>query len=112
MAESVQNGDLPLDRWLGDYWDTRQFSADHIYEQLIQKRGIGPWTIHYALLRGFGWLDGSLHGDAAVRRNLQKLLHEQNKFTEEKISQEETQKWLAPFSPWRALVAAHLWARH
>ncbi|MFT6552722.1 MAG: DNA-3-methyladenine glycosylase II [Zhongshania marina] len=68
-------------------------------------RGIGPWTVNYVLLRGFGYLDGSLHGDVAVRRNLQLLLGR-----EVKITAEETQVWLAQFSPWRALVAAHLWA--
>jgi DNA-3-methyladenine glycosylase II len=56
-------------------------------------------------MRGYGWLDGSLHGDAAVRRSLQKLLVMTDKPTER-----QTQDWLADFSPWRALVAAHLWA--
>jgi DNA-3-methyladenine glycosylase II len=49
-------------------------------------------------------LDGSLHGDVAVRRNLQLLLN-----TAEKPDEKTTQSWLATFSPWRALIAAHLW---
>jgi len=76
-----------------------------ISAQLLQIRGIGPWTVHYGLLRGFGWLDGSLHGDIAVRRNLQKLLG-----TDTTISEQAAREWLSAFSPWRALVAAHLWA--
>jgi DNA-3-methyladenine glycosylase II len=68
-------------------------------------RGIGPWTINYTLLRGFGWMDGSLHGDVAVRRALQALLGQA-----EALSQASTRAWLQAFSPWRALVAAHLWA--
>lgn len=79
-------------------------SIENISTQLMQIRGIGPWSINYALLRGFGWLDGSLHGDVAVRRSLQKLLS-----SPDKISEKETQQWLLEFSPWRALVAAHLW---
>ena len=59
----------------------------------------------YALLRGFARLDGSLHGDAAVRRQLQRLLG-----AEEKLTQPFVRDWLQPFAPWRALVAAHLWA--
>ncbi|MNG37440.1 hypothetical protein D3C84_1247910 [compost metagenome] len=59
----------------------------------------------YALLRGFARLDGSLHGDVAVRRQLQRLLG-----AAEKLEQGFVRDWLAPFSPWRALVAAHLWA--
>lgn len=74
-------------------------------KQLIAVKGIGPWTVSYTLLRGFGWLDGSLHGDVAVRRNLQRLCD-----LKEKPTEKETQAWLAPFSPYRALVAAHLWA--
>src|SRR5690606_10073352 len=74
-------------------------------ERLLAIRGIGPWTISYAMLRGFAWLDGSLHGDVAVRKNLQRLLRR-----EDKLTANETEAWLAPFSPWRALVAAHLWA--
>lgn len=82
-------------------------SIEHLSNQLMQIRGIGPWSVNYALLRGFGWLDGSLHGDVAVRRSLQSLLG-----ASEKISEKETQQWLLEFSPWRALVAAHLWTTH
>lgn len=74
-------------------------------KQLLALKGIGPWTVSYGLLRGFSWLDGSLHGDVAVRRNLQRLLA-----SEQSIDAATTERWLADFSPWRALVAAHLWA--
>lgn len=99
LSHRVQENLLPLDAWL----DT--LPIDEIHEQLLQVRGIGPWTVNYALLRGFGWLDGSLHGDAAVRRGLQSLLD-----CPQKVGAEYAQRWLAGFSPWRALLAAHLWA--
>jgi DNA-3-methyladenine glycosylase II len=105
LGKLIHKGDLPLDHWLDDYWQGNILAAQEIYDALIQVRGIGPWTVNYALLRGFGWLDGSLHGDVAVRRNLQWLLN-----TADKINEETTRDWLAAFSPWRALVAAHLWA--
>lgn len=105
LGKIIHNGDLPLDNWLNDYWQGNTLAAQDIYDALIQIRGIGPWTVNYTLLRGFGWLDGSLHGDVAVRRNLQWLLN-----TTDKINEETTRDWLAGFSPWRALVAAHLWA--
>lgn len=105
LGQIINAGDLPLDNWLDDYWQNNSLAAQDIYDALIRVRGIGPWTVNYALLRGFGWLDGSLHGDVAVRRNLQWLLSRA-----EKISEAETQAWLAKLSPWRALVAAHLWA--
>ena len=75
-----------------------------IYQRLNEVKGVGPWTINYGLLRGLGWLDGSLQGDAGVRRSLQTLLSQPEKLTEQ-----QAQNWLAPFTPWRALVAAHLW---
>lgn len=80
-------------------------NAPALQEQLMRIRGIGVWTADYTLLRGFGWLDGSLHGDAAVRRSLRTLLQH-----DEPVSAEYARTWLMPFSPWRALAAAHLWA--
>lgn len=80
-------------------------AAPILREQLVAIRGIGPWTADYTLLRGYGWLDGSLHGDAAVRRSLTNLLR-----NSEPVSADYTRDWLAEFAPWRALAAAHLWA--
>jgi DNA-3-methyladenine glycosylase II len=96
----IQENLLPLDAWM-----IVMPPVDEIHEQLLRIRGIGPWTINYALLRGFGWLDGSLHGDAAVRRGLQLLPG-----FSEKVTEDQAKQWLAAFSPWRALIAAHLWA--
>ncbi|WP_339373806.1 DNA-3-methyladenine glycosylase 2 family protein [Xenorhabdus beddingii] len=73
-------------------------------ENLLAIKGIGMWTVNYALLRGFSYLNGSLHGDVAVRRNLQYLLKQADK-----VSAGQAEKWLAGFSPWKALVGAHLW---
>jgi DNA-3-methyladenine glycosylase II len=99
LSRQVVDGRLPLDDWLAVP------PVEEIRTRLLAVKGIGPWTVDYALLRGFGWLDGSLHGDAAVRRGLQLLLG-----LEEKISAQQAEHWLAGFSPWRALVGAHLWA--
>ncbi|KAI5915178.1 DNA-3-methyladenine glycosylase [Thauera sp. 2A1] len=99
VARLAADGGLPLDAWL------HAPPVDEIRRRLLEVRGVGPWTVDYTLLRGFGWMDGSLHGDAAVRRGLQALLGR-----EDKIAENEARSWLAPFSPWRALLAAHLWA--
>ena len=101
LSQQVAAGGLPLAEW------QMGIPASEIREALLAVRGVGPWTIDYALLRGFGWLDGSLHGDAAVRRKLQALLA-----SPEKLGPQQARDWLAQFSPWRALVAAHLWAMH
>lgn len=99
LARLVADGALPLDAWL------QTLPVDDIRSHLSSVRGIGPWTVDYTLLRGFGWMDGSLHGDAAVRRSLQALLG-----VREKLGEHDARAWLAAFSPWRALLAAHLWA--
>ena len=99
VSTRVLSGELPLDAW------QKNLPVDTLRERLLDIRGIGPWTVNYALLRGFGWLDGSLHGDVAVRRGMQILLDRPDK-----ISEKAAQQWLAEFSPWRALLAAHLWA--
>lgn len=99
LSREVVADRLPLSAW------RVTLPIEAIREQLLNLPGIGPWTVSYALLRGFGWLDGSLHGDVAVRRQLQRLLG-----TTEKPDADFTRAWLAEFSPWRALVAAHLWS--
>ncbi len=99
LSRMIAAGDLELE------YSVDELPVDRVCEQLLRIRGIGPWTVNYALLRGFGWLDGSLHGDIAVRRGLQQLLG-----PTDSISEQQAQQWLAPFSPWRALVAVHLWA--
>lgn len=100
LSERILEGPLPLESWADG-----TLPVDDIRNEMLAIRGIGPWTVSYALLRGFGWLDGSLHGDVAVRRNLQALLGQTEKLTEDDV-----RCWLEAFSPWRALVAAHLWA--
>jgi DNA-3-methyladenine glycosylase II len=99
LSRMIESGELQLKN------EVKPPDVEEICRQLLQVRGIGPWTVNYALLRGFGWLDGSLHGDIAVRSGLQALLGSADKITEK-----QAQQWLAQFSPWRALVAAHLWA--
>lgn len=99
LAQAVAAGELPLEQWLID------LPVDEVRRRLLAMRGVGPWTVDYALLRGFGWLGASLHGDVAVRRNLQTLLA-----APDRIGEAQAAAWLAQFAPWQALAAAHLWA--
>ena len=99
VANAVVAGELPFETWL------EAPPIETIEGALRSMRGIGPWTVNYALLRGFASLDGSLHGDVAVRKGVQRLLG-----LPERPDERWTAEWLKQFSPWRALVAAHLWA--
>src|SRR3546814_5940217 len=85
--------------------DLQAPSIEGLRERLLAIRGIGPWTVNYTLLRGYGWLDGSLHGDVAVRHGIEALLS-----TPDKLNEKQAQACLEEFSPWRALLAAPLWA--
>ena len=102
VCAAVNEGSLPLDDWARQ--PLTQAQAGQVEKALLAIKGIGPWTVNYVLLRGYGWLDGSLHGDVAVRNALARLLARPG------VSQAEAAQWLAGFAPWRALVAAHLWA--
>lgn len=106
VARAVAEGQLPLDDWAArsaaGAW--RQEEVDAATAQLLALKGIGPWTVNYTLLRGYGWPDGSLHGDVAVRRAMGLLTGRAQP------DARTASGWLEQFKPWRALVAAHLWA--
>ncbi|KQQ33491.1 DNA repair protein [Duganella sp. Leaf126] len=80
-------------------------SIAQISAALLAVKGIGPWTVNYALLRGYGYADCSLHGDVAIRAALQALLQE-----DVKPDLARTEQLLARYAPHRTMAAAHLWA--
>ncbi|MEO7497535.1 MAG: DNA-3-methyladenine glycosylase 2 [Massilia sp.] len=96
LAAMVDAGALTLSR--GD--DIAQASA-----ALLAIKGIGPWTVNYALLRGYGYADCSLHGDVAIRAAFQQLLGEATK-----PDMARTESLLAAYSPHRTMAAAYLWS--
>jgi DNA-3-methyladenine glycosylase II len=98
LARLVADGELDLD--VSPSNDIERISA-----ALLAVKGIGPWTVNYGLLRGYGYADCSLHGDVAIRAALQALLGE-----EVKPDLPRTEKILAQYSPHRTMAAAHLWA--
>ena len=96
LAQLVDSGALLLER--GN--DIASISA-----ALLAVKGIGPWTVNYALLRGYGYPDCSLHGDVAIRAAFQRLLGEDTK-----PDMPRTEQLLARYAPHRTMAAAHLWA--
>ena len=72
---------------------------------LLAIKGIGPWTVNYTLLRGYGYADCSLHGDVAVRSAIGRLT---GAATKPDIAQ--AQAWLEAYRPHRTMAAAYLWA--
>ena len=96
VARLAADGALPLDL----HADPQQASA-----ALLAVKGIGPWTVNYTLLRGYGHADCSLHGDVAVRSAIGRLLG-----TKDKPGIAEAETWLAAYKPHRTMAAAYLWA--
>lgn len=76
-----------------------------VSERLLAVKGIGPWTVNYALLRGYGFADCSLEGDVAVRTAIGRL-----RGTEARPTMPEAAAFLAMYRPHRTMAAAHLWA--
>jgi len=99
LAQLVDSGQLALEP-LDNVGDVAAVSA-----ALLAVKGIGPWTVNYTLLRGYGYPDCSLHGDVAIRTALQRLLGEP-----EKPDMARTESLLAQYAPNRTMAAAHLWA--
>ncbi len=76
-----------------------------ICDALLAIKGIGPWTVNYALLRGYGDADCSLHGDVAVRSAIGKLWG-----YDPRPDIPTAEAFLKAYSPHRTMAAAHLWA--
>jgi DNA-3-methyladenine glycosylase II len=97
LARLVADGELDLN--LGAAGDVGGVS-----ERLLAVKGIGLWTVNYALLRGYGYPDCSLHGDVAVRAALERLLG-----NGVRPSIAETEAFLQAYRPHRTMAAAYLW---
>ncbi len=95
FARLVADGTLPLDR---------SDDPAGVSERLLAVKGIGPWTVNYALLRGWGYADCSLHGDVAVRNAIGRLAGG------ERPGMREAEAFLAAYRPHRTMAAAYLWA--
>jgi DNA-3-methyladenine glycosylase II len=95
FARLVASGALALDRAV---------DPAGVSERLLAVKGIGPWTVNYALLRGWGYADCSLHGDVAVRNAIGRLRGT------ERPDMRAAEAFLAAYRPHRTMAAAYLWA--
>ncbi len=98
VARLIDSGELPLEVW-------RDKPQAEIEAALLAIKGIGPWTVNYALMRGFALGDCSLHGDAGIRNAVHRLTA-----AVEKPAAAQIQSFLENYQPHRTMAAAHLWA--
>jgi AraC family transcriptional regulator of adaptative response / DNA-3-methyladenine glycosylase II len=95
-AQAVAGGELPVLK-------LRELSAKHSARLLGNVRGIGPWTIQYAFLRGFGFADCLPAGDAGLAQGLGRLRGDRPK-------EAEVREMMSRFAPYRSLATYHVWA--
>lgn len=95
-AKAVAGGELPIA-------NLRALSAKHSARLLGSVRGIGPWTIQYVFLRGFGFADCLPAGDAGLAQGLGRLLGE-------RPDESQIRETMACFAPYRSLATYHVWA--
>jgi AraC family transcriptional regulator of adaptative response / DNA-3-methyladenine glycosylase II len=91
LAEEVSAGRLGLDG--GE-------PLESLVDALCRLPGIGPWTAHYVAMRAAGEPDAFPGGDLILQRALGGG------------SGKEIEERSAPWRPWRAYAAMHLWAHH
>ncbi len=95
-AQAVAGGELPIA-------NLRDLSARHSARLLSNVRGIGPWTIQYAFLRGFGFADCLPSGDAGLAQGLSRL-------NGERPDEPQVREMMSRFAPYRSLATYHIWA--
>jgi 3-methyladenine DNA glycosylase/8-oxoguanine DNA glycosylase len=95
-ARAVASGELPIAT-------LRDLSARHAARLLGSVRGIGPWTVQYAFLRGLGFADCLPSGDAGLAQGLGRL-------SGKRPGEPEIRETMARFTPYRSLATYHVWA--
>ena len=95
-ARAVEAGSIPLG-------SMRKLSSGHAARILGAIRGIGPWTIQYAFLRGIGFGDCLPSGDAGLAQGLARLRGT-------RPAEPEIRTLMSPYAPWRSLATYHIWA--
>jgi AraC family transcriptional regulator of adaptative response / DNA-3-methyladenine glycosylase II len=95
-ARAVASGQIPMD-------NLRELSSQRAGRLLGSVRGIGPWTIQYVFLRGFGLADCLPSGDAGLAQGLGRLCGE-------RPDERRIREMMARFAPFRSYATYHVWA--
>jgi AraC family transcriptional regulator of adaptative response / DNA-3-methyladenine glycosylase II len=79
-------------------------SVPRVERLLLAMRGLGPWSVHFLMMRALGFADCMPLGDTGVTSGLQRLMH-----LDTRPDIDATRRLMAVFSPHRSLATAHLW---
>ena len=96
-ARAVQRGDLDID-------DLARRPATAVERRLLDVRGLGPWSTHYLLMRGFGFADCVPLGDTGLSAALTRFYA-----LEERPDTKAVRALMQTFAPYRSLATFHLW---
>ena len=96
ISERTASGALSLE-------GMRALPDDEIVRGLMALRGVGAWTAHWMLIRGFGRADGFPHGDLALQRMMGTLAGDGSP-----MSADDALAYSARWSPWRSWVTAYM----
>jgi len=86
-----------------DFSILEAMNDEEVKISLSSLRGVGRWTAEYVLLRGLGRLDTFPGDDVGAQKNLQQLLH-----LEEKPTYEQIKALTSPWQPYAGFVYFHL----
>jgi AraC family transcriptional regulator, regulatory protein of adaptative response / DNA-3-methyladenine glycosylase II len=78
--------------------------ATALERRLLEVRGLGPWSVAYLMMRGFGFADCVPAGDAGLSAALQRFFA-----LDHRPDAAETRVLMEPFAPFRSLATQHLW---
>lgn len=79
-------------------------SATRAERALLAVRGLGPWSVHYLMMRGLGFGDCVPVGDSGLTRGLQRFFG-----LGERPGPRQTLALMEAFRPHRSLATFHLW---
>ncbi|HUO86867.1 MAG TPA: helix-turn-helix domain-containing protein, partial [Thermoanaerobaculia bacterium] len=97
VARAVAAGDLPLE-------ELARGPAPALERALLARRGIGPWTARYVMLRACGLADCVPVGDSGLATALERFFS-----LAERPGPEASEDLMLPFAPHRSLATNHLW---
>jgi len=80
-----------------------QLPDAEVVKQLLQLRGVGPWTAQWVLIRALGRPDAFPLGDLALRRTVSHLY-----FNGSTLNDGELEQFSRRWSPWRTYATIYL----
>lgn len=97
VARMIAGGELRI--------DVEREMATAVERRMLDVRGLGPWSVHYFLMRGCGFADCVPVGDAGLTAALQRI-----HALDHRPGPAETLELMEPFGPIRSLGTYHLWS--